>query len=59
MLTKTDILVLKLEPDQAAGIADLDQFLHHSPADDEPLRTARGRGGLFARLRARLSGRRI
>ena len=59
MLTKTDILVLRLEPDQAAGIADLDQFLGHSPVDDEPLGAAGGRGGLFARLRARLSGRRI
>jgi FkbM family methyltransferase len=57
-LTKTDILVLRLEPDRAAGMTDLDAFMRPSPADDEELgRDGRRAGGLFARLRARLSRR--
>jgi FkbM family methyltransferase len=55
-MTKTDILVLRLEPDQADGISALDEFMRASPDDDE-----RGSGpdrhGLLSRLRSRLSQR--
>jgi FkbM family methyltransferase len=57
-LTKTDILVLRLEPDQAAGIGDLDTFMAHASTDErEPPDYARG-PGLMSRLRSRLSRRR-
>jgi FkbM family methyltransferase len=55
MLTKTDILVVRLEPDQAAGVSDLDDLLRQA-AGDEPERSAL-RTGLLSRLRARLSRR--
>jgi FkbM family methyltransferase len=60
-LTKTDILVLRLEPDQAAGIRDLDAFMRPSPADDEERDSGPGderQRGLLSRLRSRLSRRR-
>jgi FkbM family methyltransferase len=57
-LTKTDILVLRLEPDQAAGISDLDELMRPAPADDEDRDGDRDHGaGLLSRLRARLSRR--
>jgi hypothetical protein len=59
-LTKTDILVLRLEPDTAAGVEDLDAFVRPSPGeDDERARGAADRrpGGLLSRLRSRLSRR--
>jgi FkbM family methyltransferase len=61
-LTKTDILVLRLEPDQAAGISELDAFMRPSPADDEDRDSGPGdhrQGGLLSRLRSRLSRRRF
>jgi hypothetical protein len=58
MLTKTDILVLRLEPDQADGIIALDPFMRPAPDDDE-----RDFGhdlhGLVSKLRSRLSRRRV
>jgi FkbM family methyltransferase len=48
--TKTDILVLRLEQDQAAGIRSLDALISR--------RSAYGVRGLLARLRSRLSRRR-
>jgi FkbM family methyltransferase len=56
-LTKTDILVLRLEPDQAAGLTDLDAFMKPSPADEEPDSGVRRPPGLLARLRSRLMRR--
>jgi FkbM family methyltransferase len=59
-LTKTDILVLRLAPDQVAGISDLDALMRPSPADDEEGDSGPGaqrRFGLLARLRSRLLGR--
>lgn len=59
-LTKTDVLVLRLEPDQAAGFSDLDAFMRPSPAEDEDQDSApddRRPGGLLSRLRSRLSRR--
>jgi len=55
-LTKTDILVLRLTPDQVAGISDLDALMKPSPADDEegePGPGAKPRFGLLSRLRSR------
>jgi FkbM family methyltransferase len=58
MLTKTDILVLRLEPGQADGVSALDDFMKATPDDDE-----RGWGldghRLLSRLRSRLSQRRV
>jgi FkbM family methyltransferase len=53
-LTKTDILVLRLEPAQAAGVGDLDAFMTLPPLQRGRAR----RGGPVARLRARIGGRR-
>jgi FkbM family methyltransferase len=59
MLTKTDVLVLRLEPDQAAGVSDLDAFMRPSPGEDEERDLApEDRGGLFSGIRSRLSRRR-
>jgi FkbM family methyltransferase len=57
-LTKTDILVLRLGPDQAAGISDLDTFLRPSPADDDERDSGpddHRASALLSRLRSRLS----
>jgi FkbM family methyltransferase len=57
-LTKTDILVLRLAPDQAAGIRDLDALLRAAAADGhegERGPDARRRVGLASRLRSRFS----
>jgi FkbM family methyltransferase len=55
--TKTDILLLRLDPDQAAGITDLDDLMR--AADNERPDTApEAHRGLLSRLRSRLSGRR-
>jgi FkbM family methyltransferase len=58
-LTKTDILVLRLEPDQAAGISELDALIKPSPADDEERDAGRDQHplGLLSRIRSRLSRR--
>jgi FkbM family methyltransferase len=56
-MTKTDILVLRLEPDQAAGLTDLDAYMRPSPADEEAHRDGRRAPGLLARLRSRLRRR--
>jgi FkbM family methyltransferase len=58
-LTKTDIVVLRLEPDQADGISDLDAFMRPTPADDEDQGAGDGHRplGLLSRLRSRLSRR--
>jgi FkbM family methyltransferase len=56
-LTKTDIVVLRLEPDQADGINDLDVFMRPTPADDEDQGADHRRSGLLSRLRSRLSRR--
>jgi FkbM family methyltransferase len=53
---KTDILVLRLAPDQAAAIGDLDAFLTTGPPDDED--GDRRWPGLASRLRSRLARRR-
>jgi FkbM family methyltransferase len=57
MLTKTDILVLRLEPDQAAGMTDLDAFMRQIPSDaeGESARDGQHPRGLLSRLRSRLS----
>ncbi len=56
-LTKTDILVLRLDADQATGVADLDAVMRPGLADDEPGSGPGGRRrlGLLRRLRSRLS----
>jgi FkbM family methyltransferase len=52
-LTKTDILVMRLIPEQAAALPGLDAFIE--PSDDErvPSPADRGGAGLLARLRDR------
>jgi FkbM family methyltransferase len=56
-LTKTDILVLRLSPDQVAGISDLDAVLRASPEDEEGTSGSghQRRFGLLSRLRSRRS----
>jgi FkbM family methyltransferase len=59
-LTKTDILVIRLDRDAADGVGDLDQFLRSTGAEDEGrglLPPGRPGGGLLRRLRSRLRGR--
>jgi hypothetical protein len=57
-LTKTDILVLRLAPERAAGVSDLDALVRSSAAEDGEREPGGGRGGsgLLSRLRSRLSG---
>lgn len=64
MLTKTDILVLRLETRQAGSLRSLDAFVRRSPAygeegdygeDPDQARRDERRGGPLARLRSRLS----
>jgi FkbM family methyltransferase len=55
--TKADILVLRLEGEEATGISSLDDFVRPIPdEDDSELPTAAG-AGVFARIRARLRRR--
>jgi FkbM family methyltransferase len=57
-LTKTDVLVLRLEPEQATGVTDLDAFMTTSAASDPAPAAADPRpGGAFSRLRSRLRRR--
>jgi FkbM family methyltransferase len=56
-LTKTDILVLRLGPEQAAGVSDLDELMRSSPEDEEGNSRRERRFGPLSRLRSRLSGR--
>jgi FkbM family methyltransferase len=59
-LTKTDILVLRLEPEAAAGIGDLDQFLRSTAVEDDAGVSAPAhhrRAGLLRALRSRLTRR--
>ena len=57
-LTKTDIIILRLKSEQAAGVSDLDALISPSPADDDEVESGTGGGhALRSRLRRRLSGR--
>ena len=53
--TKTDILVLRLEPDEAAGMTSLDSLIRQTADDqDDDLPAPAEDAGALARLRARL-----
>lgn len=55
--SKTDILVLRLEPDEARGIASLDAFVSAALEEDERELPAPEGAGFLARLRSRLRRR--